>query len=392
MNNHKKNNKLMKIIKKIYILVYYGILCVLLFSSCTKIEHVEGSPYAAKIDSIISHAGNSKADFDVYISSFQIETVRIYWNNRQGSKETIIGGQTGVYHITVEGLDAMPYEFVVYSYDKFRHESLPTRTSVSIYDDEYLASLWNRSVIKAIHNFGTVAVNWSESVPNEVKTEVIYTNQQGQDAVREVPPTESYTIISDFGDWTKGFEFKTYILPEPTALDIFVTAPKHQELINDIVRPGKMWDACESLSGWTGMGLSLDGSDPKEGSYCIQASGQGTVIYQKKSSNFDTEVSKEKGCLAFSLYVNDVTAFGATPSGQFEITSSGSNDVQEIHWSIQQMNLVNGWNEVELKLSEEEQHDANVNIHAINFLRFYCTTMTKAITVKIDRIRFYELE
>lgn len=381
----------MKIIKKIYTPVYYGILCILLFSSCTKIEHVEGVPYAAKIDSIVPHAGNSKVDFDVYISSFQIETVRIYWNDRQGSKEITIGGQTGIYHITAEGLEAMPYEFVVYSYDKFRHESLPTRTSITVYDDEYLASLWNRSVIKAIHNFGTVSINWSESVPNEVKTEVIYRNQQGQDAVKEVPPTENFTVISDFGDWTKGFEFKTYILPEPTALDVFVTVPRQQELINDPARPGKMWDACESFDGWTGMGLSLNGNDPREGAYCVQASGQSTVIFRKSSANFDAEVSKEKGCLAFSFYVDDLTALG-TASGQFEITSSGTSDTQEIHWSIQQMNLVNGWNEVELKLSEAEQYDANVNIHAINFFRFYCTTMTKATTFRIDRIRFYELE
>jgi hypothetical protein len=247
-------------------------------------------------------------------------------------------------------------------------------------------------VIKAVHNFGTVNINWSESVPNEVKTEVIYTNQQGQEVVRTVPPTENYTIINDFGDWTKGFEFKTYILPEPTALDLFVTDSKRQDLIDDPVRPGKMWDACESLDGWNGIGLSLDGNDPKEGSYCVKASGQGVVIYQKNYANFDAEVSREKGCIAFSLYVDDVTAFGAPSSGQFEITSSGNSDQQEIHWSIQQMNLVNGWNEVELKLSEAEQYDGNVNIHALNFIRFYCTTMTKAMTIKIDRIRFYELQ
>ncbi|MDR2385201.1 MAG: DUF4998 domain-containing protein [Tannerella sp.] len=380
----------MKIIEKICnIILCFGALCILLFPSCTKTEHVEGVPYAAKIDSIVPHAGNSKVDFDVYISSFQIETVRIYWNNRQDLKELNIGGQTGVYRITIENLDAMPYEFTIYSYDKFRRESLPTKTSVIVYDDEYLASLWNRGVIKAVHRFGTVNISWSEPVPNEVKTEVIYTNKQGEETIREVFPMEYLTEMNDFRDWTLGFEFKTYILPEPTALDLFVTPVKRQELINDNVRQGKIWDACESLSGWSGMGLSLDGNDPQEGYYCIQASGHGVVIYQKNSAIFDTEVSKENGYLAFSMYVDDVTSFGAVPNGQFEITASGGPDQQETHWSIQQMNLVNGWNEVELKLSEAEE--ANADIHALNYLRFYCVTMTKGMTIKIDRIRFYEI-
>jgi hypothetical protein len=86
--------------------------------------------------------------------------------------------------------------------------------------------------------------------------------------------------------------------------------------------------------------------------------------------------------------VDDVTSFGASPNGQFEITSSGRPDIEEINWSIQQLNLVNGWNEVELKLSEGS---GDANLHALNYLRFYCVTMTKAMTIKIDRIRFYEL-
>jgi hypothetical protein len=379
--------------KNICILMSFGITCMLLLlpSSCTKVEHVEGAPYAARIDSIVPHAGNGKVDFEVYISSFQIETVRIYWDNRQGSKEVNIGGQTGVYHVTAEGLEAMPYEFVVYSYDKFRRESLPVRTSATVYDDEYLASLWSRSVIKAVHNYGKVIINWSESVPNEVKTEVIYTNRQGEKVTREVPPTENRTEINDFGDWTEGFAFKTYILPEPTALDLFVTDSKRQELIDDPVRPGKMWDACESLDGWRQTGISLDGNDAREGSYCIKFSGQTTEFLVKSSAPFDTEVSKENGYMAFSLYVDDVTSFG-TLSGQFEITSSGRADTEEIHWNIPQLNLVNGWNEVELKLSEAADYQSSANLHALNFLRFYCTSMTRAMTVKIDRIRFYEIQ
>jgi hypothetical protein len=406
---------MMNTIKKLCIFAgYLGVIALFLlpFSSCTKTEYVEGVPYAARIDSIIPHAGNGTVDFDVYISSFQIETVRIYWNGRQDLKEINIGGITGVYRVTVEGLDAIPYDFTVYSYDKFRHESLPVKTSVTVYDDAYLASLFNRSVIKAAYFAGTLTINWSTPASGEIRTEVVYTNQEGQETVREVPTDEIYTEIIDINNWEDGFDIKTYIMPAPTALDIYIAETEYRDIVLENARPGKVWDDCESLTGWSGMGLTLDGTNPREGSYCIQASGQANIIFVKTfPSPFDTEVSRADGYIAFSLYVEDATALG-TPRPDWKqctltFTSNGgtgnSNQLRILFSphsppiannpsNFFVYTLVSGWNEIEVKLTDciPSDDSSEANLSALNYLQLNCGTMTKATKLKIDNIRFYE--
>jgi hypothetical protein len=384
----------MKTIKNNSILMYFVMAYLwLLPASCIKTEYTEGTPYAARVEQVVPHAGNGKAEFEIVVSNPQIEFVRIYWDNRRSSKEINVGGQPDVYRVTVEGLDAVPYEFTVYSYDKFRHESLPVKTpAITIYDDDYLASLWSRDLIKAVHRFGTVTINWADPVPNEIKTEVMYTNNQGQEAVKEVPPAENTTEITDFGDWGAGLQFRTHILPEPTALDTFVTDPIHQDILD---MPDKVWDACEALTTWRSDGnLELDGSDPQEGEYCLKTEGRMTVIFSKKfTTAFDAEVTKAKGILKLFLYVDDVTALytDGQLQGSLEITSSGGPDQKEFNWNLgQHLNLTDGWNDLELKLSDAGVYGGEADLQALNYFRFFCTTMSKSAVIKIDNIRFYE--
>jgi hypothetical protein len=165
----------------------------------------------------------------------------------------------------------------------------------------------------------------------------------------------------------------------------------NSSVVPDLAIPGKVLDNCESLDGWAsgGFTLSLD-SDCKEGNSSLKAAGSGVVILQKVFTPFNTEVTKENGYLAFSLYVEDTSVFGSGAndgSNQLELTSSGGPDVHEVHWSISEMNLFNGWNKVELSL---EKADSDVDLSAINFLRFYHTSLKGAINIKIDNIRFYK--
>lgn len=151
---------------------------------------------------------------------------------------------------------------------------------------------------------------------------------------------------------------------------------------------GKVLDACESLDGWGsgGFTLSLDAFDKKEGNYSLKAEGTGVVIFQKEFAPFDTEVTRENGVLAFDLYVSDPSLLGPGDN-QFEITSSGAPDVNEVFWTVSEMGeLNNGWNKVELSLSKAGN---DVNIQAINFLRFYHTNIQGSVIFKLDNIRFY---
>ncbi len=164
----------------------------------------------------------------------------------------------------------------------------------------------------------------------------------------------------------------------------------NSSVVPDLPIPGKVLDDCESLDGWEtgGFTLSLD-SDSKEGDYSLNVTGSGVVILQKAFTPFNTEVSKENGYLAFSLYVEDTSVLGSGAndgSNQFELTSSGGPDVNEVYWSIGEMNLFNGWNKVELSL----QNATDVDLTAVNFIRFYNVALGGPVNIKIDNIRFYE--
>jgi hypothetical protein len=170
------------------------------------------------------------------------------------------------------------------------------------------------------------------------------------------------------------------------------SAPVRLTIDNSKVVPeppvvGKVLDACESTDGWGGnFTLSLDASDKKEGSYSLKAEGTGVVVYQKVFEPFDTEVTRDNGVLAFDLYVSDLSLLGPGDNS-FEITSSGTSDINEVSWTVDEMGeLNNGWNKVELSLSKAGN---DVNLQAITFLRFYHTNIQGSVVFKIDNIRFY---
>jgi hypothetical protein len=115
------------------------------------------------------------------------------------------------------------------------------------------------------------------------------------------------------------------------------------------------------------------------------------VIFSKTyAPPFDAGITRANGRLLLSLYVDDVTAFNnGSIGGSLEITSMGGPDQEETSWELQNLNLVNGWNDLELKLSEAG-YAGETRLHALNFLRFFCVTMSKPTIMKIDNIRFCE--
>ena len=158
---------------------------------------------------------------------------------------------------------------------------------------------------------------------------------------------------------------------------------------------GKVIDACESLDGWGGaiFELSLDTEDKKEGNACLKVEVTEDpyhMILSKVFKTFDPEVSMEDGYLAFDLYVSDVSVLTGGLDSEFELTSSGDCDVQELTWKTSQINLTNGWNKVELSLADAGHTGGDINLHAVNFIRFYSIFMPSPITIKLDHIRFYE--
>ncbi|MBB6460439.1 T9SS type A sorting domain-containing protein [Flammeovirga kamogawensis] len=143
-------------------------------------------------------------------------------------------------------------------------------------------------------------------------------------------------------------------------------------------------DHCESVSGWKNAGLSLNTSDKKQGNASVEYSGDQNVEFEKILAEPTHANGTEEGTvLEFWYYISDVSKLDA--SNQVEITSSGKSDTDEYGWNIDKNNLVNGWNFMELKISEANK-TGNPDLTAINYFRLY-RKKTGAITSRIDDIQ-----
>jgi hypothetical protein len=142
-------------------------------------------------------------------------------------------------------------------------------------------------------------------------------------------------------------------------------------------------DSCDSATGWSsGNTLSVNTTDKKEGTGSLQAVGSGTDEFSKLFTPINTGVSAANGYLQFWYYVSDVTKFSA--ANQVELGSGGAPDVYEYNWSLS--GLVNGWNFINLKISNATTTGGTPNLNAINWFRIY-HFKTASITTKIDDIR-----
>lgn len=148
-----------------------------------------------------------------------------------------------------------------------------------------------------------------------------------------------------------------------------------------------MLDKCDSTSGWTGNNpVSLDTTNMREGTGCLTMTGSGTDWFKKTFSPVvNSGVTESNGYLHLWIYVSDVTKFAAG-GGQIEITSSGGPDINEYAWVVANLSLVNGWNELSLKISNATKL-GTPNLSAINFFRLY-QFLSASITCKIDAIGF----
>lgn len=142
-------------------------------------------------------------------------------------------------------------------------------------------------------------------------------------------------------------------------------------------------DRCDASTSWISANtLSVNTSDKKEGSGCLQSVGSGTDEFKKVFSAFNTGATVGNGTLQFWYYVSDVTKFGT--SNQVELGSGGRADTNEYNWNIG--TLVNGWNLITLKFSNAGNTGGTPNLGAINWFRIYHSKIG-SITTRVDGIQ-----
>ncbi|MDP4210694.1 MAG: glycoside hydrolase family 71/99-like protein [Bacteroidota bacterium] len=142
-------------------------------------------------------------------------------------------------------------------------------------------------------------------------------------------------------------------------------------------------DRCDANTSWISANtLSVNTSDKKEGTGCLQSVGSGTDEFKKVFTAFNSGATVGNGSLQFWYYVSDVTKLGT--SNQVELGSGGAADTNEYNWNIG--TLVNGWNLITLKFSNAGTTGGTPNLGAINWFRIY-HAKTASITTKVDAIQ-----
>lgn len=187
--------------------------------------------YAAKVDSVVAHPGRNRIQFDLFVESQRIKTVRIFWNDYKelssglikyrDSSDVAIEGK-GIFKKMLDNMDEKIYVFKLVSFDEFGNESLPTELSAYVYGSKYQAQLISRSLRSTVIRMnGDVKISWGIA-DGAYASEVRYTDVSGNIKTQSFPIDETTSIITDLKINT-GYEFRTVYKPDTTGIDSFFT-------------------------------------------------------------------------------------------------------------------------------------------------------------------------
>ncbi|MCV9385267.1 NBR1-Ig-like domain-containing protein [Reichenbachiella ulvae] len=145
-------------------------------------------------------------------------------------------------------------------------------------------------------------------------------------------------------------------------------------------------DECEDLTNWTSsQSLSL-ATNYQQGNAAIEFVGSTEMEFQKLfTTPFNSGADSADAVLRFWYYVSDVTQMQG--NSQVELGSGGKADSLEYNWPLPN-DLVNGWNLVDLKISDANSI-GSVDLNAINWFRLYNFKST-SITTRIDAIQLLD--
>jgi len=147
-------------------------------------------------------------------------------------------------------------------------------------------------------------------------------------------------------------------------------------------------DDCDSRSGWGGSNFEgVNYTDQKQGDGCIYGNGSSTNEFQRTfNPAINTGIAEADAKLVFWYYVSDVSQLGS--SGQFELGSGNKADIDEWNWQIDVSTLHNGWNKMELDITDAGSR-GTPSLSNINWFRIYRKKQGKVET-RIDYIHIVD--
>ena len=188
--------------------------------------------YTTKLDSVKAFAGNHRVLISgILKEAFSVKQVVVYWNDFTDSLvvDYIRENDVDTVNILVENLEEKSYEFDIYTSDGEGHRSVKVVVFGTAYGERYQESLYPRTVnTYKMEGEDTVAVRWLPADELETLTELIYTDSTGMEVTVNVPKIFSTTFLVNY---RHGVTYRSWYLPEETAIDSFPTDWTVQEVM-----------------------------------------------------------------------------------------------------------------------------------------------------------------
>ena len=155
--------------------------------------------------------------------------------------------------------------------------------------------------------------------------------------------------------------------------------------------------SCDDNGGWSGF-AGVDTEDKTEGTGSLWWKNGAGWIHELSIADTPMDISFipfETCAVSFDLWVETLEdCLWDQGDGEFEFSSSGRPDENEINWKItvigQQVTKAKDWNHIELKFSEANKKGGDIDLSRFCFMRFYHVGFAqpeKDITLKIDNVR-----
>ena len=222
--------------KKLSILFTLIFGLTLLFNACQDMEDIHSEYlrdgdiiYAPKPLIIETFAGHNRIALKYYlINAVNINKCVIEWEDGTNTKTIDITPSVPLdsVDIILTDMEEKSYIFKIHTIDKFGNRSIKEQVTGSSYAAKYLSGLTNRPLV-SIEGGGTtdsLIVTWGTAQNGNTGVELMYKNGAGEMVSKMVRPEDDITIIKDWESESE-MSYKSFFIPEETAIDTFVVDP-----------------------------------------------------------------------------------------------------------------------------------------------------------------------
>lgn len=199
--------------------------------SCSKMDDnykqfMEGGEiiYTGRVDSVKTYPGNNRIGLSMLLMSDpKISKIRLYWNNKADSAIQQVVRTAGVdtVNFMLTNMTEGTYAFEIYTSDNEGHSSIKREVIGTVYGQNYITSLFNRSLRSVTYIAPSKArLVWYGPSAQTAGQQIIYTDSLGVAQDISVPRLQDTTWLYNIRK-SDYFKYRTLYKPHVNAIDTF---------------------------------------------------------------------------------------------------------------------------------------------------------------------------